>query len=118
MPMVLKLDVVGARAPRIERGLHLGVGALAIVGVEAGQEQVVIDRGVGRQAEERLAARVPGELSIEQSEIPGADGAARQGEPQPLFGDLQLRVGRLDLPAGEQLVSDLEPGAHDADHLP
>ena len=53
------LDLEGRTLGGIERALHRLVGLPAIVGMQAGQEHVVVDRRVGRQAEQGAAAVVP-----------------------------------------------------------
>ena len=61
------LHLEGRTLGGIERALHRLVGLGAVVGMQAGQEHVVVDRRIGRQAEQRAAAVVPQQSPVSRS---------------------------------------------------
>ena len=80
------LHLEGRTFGGIERALHRPVGQGAILGMQAGQEDVVVDRRLGRQAEQRAAAVVPQQFAGQQVVVEGAQPAGGGGQPQALGG--------------------------------
>src|SRR5690606_370347 len=66
-------DAVVPVAVWLERLLHHLMGPLSVFGMEALKKNVVVDLGLGREAEERFAAVVPAQRAREGVKVPGAN---------------------------------------------
>ena len=86
------LDLEGRTLGGIERALDGAVDLLAVVGMQPGQEHVVVDRRVRRQAEQGAAAVVPQQRAGAEVVVEGAQPAGRGGEPQSLGRFLARRL--------------------------
>src|SRR4028118_1473213 len=82
---------------RIERPPHGPVGPLPVVGVQPGEESVVVDPGVRREAEDLLAPGVPVEGARDGVEVEGAEPGGLRRQAQPVLALAELFLGPLAL---------------------
>ena len=80
------LDIDGAIALRVDCSLNGFIGPLAIIGMEAAEEDFVVYRGLRWKPEEFFAASIPDEIASSRKIVPRANGGGLGGKLQALGG--------------------------------